>query len=192
MHTPPKWEAGIDANGDLVFKTPPSPLAGPHSSRPEEDPIEPGGDGKAFRFCLPVSPKGTELAFRVSYADGTVVPQGKFGPVPAGGMVVHNFALTCVKVRITTQDTPVYDVHFASVNEYNPHFDHVEPPAGWHGGESDDGTVVNLETGMTPLAPGQSADVELCFEHVPTRIAWKFTDAQHRDIAGASGEAKLK
>jgi hypothetical protein len=77
------------------------------------------------------------------------------------------------------------------VNEFNPHFDHVTPPTGWNGGEGDDGAVVNLET-PTPLRPGQGANVGLCFEHVPPRIAWKFTDSRHRDILGASGESHLK
>jgi hypothetical protein len=186
MGTPADWGAEIDPSGSLVFKTPPSGATGTVGTNP----IESGKPAlHGFRFCLP---KKMDLKYSISYSDGSTSTPTNFGGVELGGTVVHNSELHCVKIRITAPDASVYDVHFQSVDESNPHFDHVELLEGWTGGPSEDGKTVDVTAGTKPIEAGQTREFELCFEHIPPRIAWKFTDKDHHDIPGASGKAKLK
>jgi hypothetical protein len=190
MRAPADWGAEIDSDGKLVFKTPvnSAPTSGT-GAKPPENPIDTGKTLHGFRFCLP---KKMDLTYSISYSDGSTTTPTDFGGVQIGGTVVHNYTLQCVKIRITAPDAAVYDVHFQSVDESNPHFDHVELPDKWSGGPSENGKTVDLDAGTNPIEPGKSVEIEMCFEHVPPRIAWKFTDKDHHDIPNAGGKAKLK
>lgn len=186
---PTNWDATNDANGDLVFQTPPASTAasGGTASTTPTNPIGTNKKLGGFRFCLP---KQMMLSFTISYSDATSTSPSKFGTVQVGGVVTHNYTLTCIKVKITAPaDIAVWDVHLGGVGKSHA-FDEISLPSGWSGSISSDGTGVDIGTGNTPLAPGATAEIGLCFRDPPASITWKLTDKDHKDIPGASGQAK--
>jgi hypothetical protein len=189
--TPTGWQGGHDANGALIFKTPPDPPAGGGTAAPPPAaPIDPGKTLEGFRFCLK---KDEKISISMSYDRGDPSAATVWQDVEAGSdkAVRRTSILRCHKIVLRApSDTEASDVHFSqNAASSKPNFDDVVLPSGWSGGAAGDG--VDLDAGKSPIGKGETQSVVICVRGNPDKIDWKLTDAMHNDIPGAKGTVAL-
>lgn len=189
FQAPPDWGWSVSPTGVLTFQTPPAaPAPGATVTR---NPIDPGKSLSGFRFCLPTLDPNVTIS--ISYDRGPASAAAAFQGKNLGDTIVHTAALYCTTLRVRAPaEQDVWDIHLSKDKDAisDPGIDRVSAPKGWSVDVGPKEATLQAGKDADPIKAGTTVDLDICTKLGSPRLAWKFTDKDHKDIAGASGTAQ--